>query len=102
MSGLPMRRCTDCGRVLFPPRPVCPGCSAVSFDTDTAWSGVVEEVTGRAPVLASIRTDLGPVVIGALHVDVHSGQRVPLSAVRPAGTGEPVAFVPVPTEEEPA
>lgn len=101
LLGVPMRRCVDCGRVTFPGRAMCPGCAGAIFDTEVARYGVVEELTrpagGTPPVLATIRSELGPVVIAALHAEVHSGQQVALSTRHHTDPAEPVAFVPVPT-----
>jgi uncharacterized OB-fold protein len=64
-DGVPMRRCGSCGHVVFPPRPLCPSCGASSWSEAVARTGVVEEVTVRRAAgvtLASVRSDLGPVL----------------------------------------
>jgi hypothetical protein len=64
-GGVPMRRCEECGHVVFPPRPLCPRCAGSAWSEAVARTGVVEEVTVRRPAdvtLASVRSDLGPVL----------------------------------------
>jgi uncharacterized protein len=64
-AGVPMRRCRSCGHVVFPARLLCPRCGGSGWDEAVALTGVVEEVTVRRPMditLASVRSDLGPVL----------------------------------------
>ncbi len=63
-----MQTCVKCARSMFPPRSLCPHCHNSSFVPTTAYRGVVEEVSVLRGLsgtrYASIRTDLGPVVVG--------------------------------------
>lgn len=86
--------CTRCGYAAHPPRIVCPRCGADDWRRQLA-DGVVGETTAR-PVtrcrrltsgeglgdgethLASIRTDLGAVVIARVPEGVRRGDRVRL------------------------
>jgi uncharacterized protein len=83
-------RCTACGTVYFPPRPVCPECThhrqsiekMVPFQLSGAGEVVSYTVVHEAAegfemqvpyVLALVRTDEGPVLTGQV-VDVEPGQ----------------------------
>jgi len=98
-EGIPMRRCDSCGKVVFPPRPLCPRCGASSWSRALARRGTVEEVTFRRPramrrqtplghwidrsniQLASIRSDLGPVITAlAVDGDLEPGMEVELES----------------------
>jgi uncharacterized OB-fold protein len=72
--------CNACGRAVFPPRVLCPACNGREW-TAQETGGVVEEVTERDGTrIASVRTDLGPVVIARLEADVPRGSSVALDA----------------------
>ena len=66
---LELQVCGRCGRALFPPRALCPGCGSPEFGSEAAGPGVVEEVTARVRpdgttvAIASVRLARGPVVI---------------------------------------
>jgi uncharacterized OB-fold protein len=56
--------CEACGAVFFPARAVCTRCGESRWREEVAAGGVVEETTEHREVaIASVRTDLGPVVI---------------------------------------
>lgn len=56
--------CAACRRATFPLRALCPLCGGTEWTSVESESGTVEEVTERNGVrIASVRTDLGPVVI---------------------------------------
>lgn len=92
-TGLAMNQCARCGRVHFPRRPVCPRCHGTKFSDVVARTGVVEEVTTTASAtIASVRTELGPLVVAALTLpDAHPGTEVDLAST---------AFVPTTDEQE--
>ncbi len=88
---------------MFPRRAVCPACACQLFETAHAQWGVVEEHTrlpGDPPlVLASVRCDLGPVVVAAVHGGtVRRGDRIPLTSAEavtePCEPHEPAAYLP--------
>jgi hypothetical protein len=66
---LELQICARCGRALFPPRALCPGCGGTELRLEPAGPGVVEEVTARVRpdgatvAIASVRLARGPVVI---------------------------------------
>jgi uncharacterized OB-fold protein len=74
-EGVVMRECRQCGKVIFPPRQLCPRCGAWDWKRTLAMTGVVDRVTWRRPrrqtptghwieraniQLAWVRSDLGP------------------------------------------
>ena len=72
--------CSACGRAVFPPRVLCPACNSREW-TAHETGGIVEEVTERDGTrIASVRTDLGPVVIARLEADAPVGSSVALDA----------------------
>jgi uncharacterized protein len=86
--GVPICICGACGHAVFPPRLLCPGCGASEWREEVAERGVVEEVTEALfrvrsePVtrrLASVRTEVGPVVIARLLDDAEPGAAVSLA-----------------------
>jgi uncharacterized OB-fold protein len=98
-EGIAMRCCTACGRVVFPPRPLCPGCGGAEWRRVLARTGRVEEVTWRKPrrkrkqtplghwversyiQLASVASDLGPVItVLAPDGDLKPGMAVELES----------------------
>jgi uncharacterized OB-fold protein len=76
--------CRACGHALFPSRLLCPRCGGDAWDSVAATDGVVMEATSMqhrvaAPVhLASVRTDLGVVVLARMERAVAIGDRVAL------------------------
>lgn len=80
--------CSACGDAVFPPRALCPHCGGRDWATAEAATGTVEEVTERDGTrIASVRTDLGPVVIARAPSGVERGAVVELDA----DVGMPVA-----------
>ena len=80
MSGVPVQVCEDCGHAVFPLRVLCPACGSRDWHTVTASSGVVDQVTThrRGGAIASVTTDLGPVVIARSPDGAAPGSRVQL------------------------
>lgn len=79
--SFPIPVCTACGRAAFPPRALCPSCGGPSWADAAAEAGRVEEVTERAGVhIASVRTDLGPVVVARVTEATAPGDMVRLDA----------------------
>ncbi|MHB8470051.1 MAG: zinc ribbon domain-containing protein [Gaiellaceae bacterium] len=86
--SFPLAICIPCGRAVFPPRALCPACGASSWVGGAASEGVAEQVTERAGVrIASVRTDLGPVLIARVAGDVVPGETIALDDA----AGVPVA-----------
>jgi hypothetical protein len=57
-----------------PPRALCPSCGGRRWSTANAASGTIEELTRRkGVVIASVRTDLGPLVIARVEADLAPG-----------------------------
>lgn len=91
--------CRTCGRPAFPRRALCPACGGRSWRHEHAEDGVVEEVTtvchapdvadGAAVVLATVRLDVGPVVVARLEGAAGPGARVALVAVEGAPVARP-------------
>ena len=66
---------------MWPPRPLCPRCSATAFHDRDAGRGVVEETTrSEETLLASVRTLAGPIVIARLVSHARVGADVELTA----------------------
>jgi uncharacterized OB-fold protein len=93
MSALTVPRCAPRGHAVYPPRALCPRCHSADWTSEDAGPGTVEEtvvvehVVGGAEggiTLASVRLDLGPVVIAALDAPLEPGDKVLLES---AGTG---------------
>jgi uncharacterized protein len=86
--SFPIPVCTACGRGGVPPPAVfpslgnlCPSCGRRSWANAAAEAGRVEEVTERAGVhIASVRTDLGPVVVARVAEATAPGDMVRLDA----------------------
>jgi uncharacterized OB-fold protein len=73
--------CSACGDAVFPPRALCPRCGGRTWTTAEAATGTVEELTERDGTrIASIRTDLGPVVIARVKSKVERGSVVELDS----------------------
>lgn len=87
---LRIQRCTDCGRLRHPPRPMCPHCNSLAWDAiDAAGTGTVHSFVmprhpdfGFAPphIVALVDLDEGTrLVTNLVDVDeaaVHIGMRV--------------------------
>ena len=95
MSGIPIQVCDACGHAVFPERALCPVCGSPEHHLAACRTGLVEQVTTHrgGGAVASVATELGPVVIARLSGDAAGGSRVELELVE----GGPVA-----TPERPA
>ena len=102
MSGVPLARCEACGLVAFPQPSLCSRCGAASWAVESAWEGVVEEITqrdvrrthapggGDAPVfLASVRTPAGPRVTARCEPATRPGDVVGLELEGTTGADRP-------------
>ena len=80
MTGIPIQVCEACAQAVFPARALCPRCGSRSSRTETARSGVAEQVTThrRGGAIASVATELGPVVIARAADGVAPGSPVEL------------------------
>jgi uncharacterized OB-fold protein len=73
--------CADCGRAVFPPRAICPHCGGRTWTRAQTATGTVEELTERDGTrIASVRTDLGPVLVARADATVERGDVVALDA----------------------
>jgi uncharacterized OB-fold protein len=79
MRPLHAFECEECGQVVFPARVLCPQCAQNRWREKPLVEGIAEQLTEHlgAPV-ASVRSDLGPVVLAPS--DVRAGTRVGLWA----------------------
>ena len=78
--------CEGCGAVVFPARALCPRCGESRWRAEPLAGCVVEQATvHRGVPIASVRSDLGPVVVA--RADAPAGARVRLGA----DGGAPVA-----------
>jgi len=89
LSALTVPRCVPHGHAVYPPRALCPRCHSARWTSDDAGPGTVEEtivvehVGGGAEIgtaLASVRLDLGPVIIAALDAPLEPGGKVLLES----------------------
>ena len=80
MSGVPLQVCERCGHAVFPLRVLCPACGSRDWHTETATSGVVDQVTThrRGGTIASVTTALGPILIARAPDGAAPGARVEL------------------------
>jgi uncharacterized OB-fold protein len=80
VTGVPVQVCDTCGHVVFPIRALCPACGNRDWHLVTASSGVVDQVTThrRGGVVASVATDLGPILIARSPDGSPPGTRVAL------------------------
>ncbi len=80
MSGVPLQVCEACGHAVFPVRALCPACGSRDWHTVAVSSGVVAEVTThrRGGEIASVATELGPVLIARSPDGAAPGSRVEL------------------------
>lgn len=95
LGELRMQRCTSCGRLRFPPRPMCPWCRSMESDwpvmsgLGTVWSFVVPH-----PPLLQAYADLAPYNVVVVTLDEDTMLRLvgnlvasedgPINAVDPA------------------
>jgi Rubredoxin-like zinc ribbon domain (DUF35_N) len=76
---LRMDACATCGRVVFPPRALCPACGGAGWTPVESERGTVEQVTNRDGVeIVSVRSDLGPIVVARCDGGAESGCAVSL------------------------
>ena len=74
--------CAACGAAVFPPRAVCPNCGGLEWDANESDFGTVEEVTESGGVrIATVRADLGPILIALLERTAAIGDIVKLDLV---------------------
>jgi uncharacterized OB-fold protein len=80
VTGVPVQVCDDCGQAVFPLRALCPACGSRDWHAVSASSGVVDEVTThrRGGAIASVTTDLGPILIARSPDGAAPGSRVEL------------------------
>ena len=110
--SITMQRCTTCENAVFPPRSVCPHCHSSVFEPATAHRGarplhrgLIEETALQrgTPVVmyATIRTDLGPTVVGKVIGDgAVPGADVELTSLDTQRTDGLIAVIPQPTATE--
>ncbi len=103
--GVVMQTCVNCARSMFPPRSLCPHCHNSSFVAATAYRGVVEEVSALrgepGTTYASIRTDLGPVVVGKVLGDrCEPGAEIQLATDETQPEDGLIAMIPQPGIKE--
>jgi len=73
--------CAACGEAVFPPRALCPSCGGREWRTVEAGAGTVEETTERDGVrIASVRTDVGPIVVARATAGYAAGDVVRLES----------------------
>jgi len=73
--------CAACGEAVFPPRALCPPCGGREWRTVEAGAGTVEETTERDGVrIASVRTDVGPIVVARATAAYAAGHAVRLES----------------------
>ena len=78
---LVIERCATCEQATYPRRLACPVCGASTWTSEVAEGGVVEQVTivrKASTLIASVRTDAGPMLVARVTVDVQAGARVVL------------------------
>ncbi|HEY2052320.1 MAG TPA: zinc ribbon domain-containing protein [Solirubrobacterales bacterium] len=89
-SALQIPVCTACGHAAFPPHLACSRCGSREWRGDGNTAGTVEQTTfvrrrvgvpaDAPPIpLASVRSDLGPVVIARAEGGVGPGDRVTMA-----------------------
>lgn len=79
--SLRMDVCRSCGHVVFPSRALCPACGSADWGPIDAHQGTAEQVTEWEGItIASIRSDLGPVVVVRCLGDLSLGAVVQLGA----------------------
>lgn len=103
--GITMQCCVKCAKSAFPPRSLCPHCHGSAFVPVTAYRGVIEETSLQrgtpGTLYASIRTDLGPIVIARILGDGGvPGTEVELAPATTYRTDGLVALIPQPTTKE--
>jgi len=80
VSGVRVQVCSDCGEAVFPARALCPRCGSRDHHVVLAMVGVAEQVTTHrnGGAIASVRSDLGPIVIARAEDGVAAGAHVEL------------------------
>jgi len=69
--------CEGCGQVVFPERALCPRCGDARWREQPLDDGLVEQATEhRGAPIASVRSDLGPVVIARCQAPAGSAVRL--------------------------
>jgi len=104
-TGIQMQRCTRCATVAFPFRLLCPHCRGHEFENVMARQGTVEEWTAQhtePPTrFASVRCDLGPIVVAAVHgPPITPGMTIELTSIPPTAPDNPIGYVPTPHAQE--
>jgi uncharacterized OB-fold protein len=76
---LPMDACAACGHVVFPARALCPACGGAEWKAVAAARARVEQATrSDGVVIASVRSDLGPIVVARCAGEAQPGSVVSL------------------------
>ena len=77
MTPLQGFECEQCGQVVFPARTLCPRCADNRWREQPLVEGIAEQVTEhRGAPIASVRSDLGPIVLA--RSDAQPGTRLRL------------------------
>ncbi len=88
--SFPIPICAACGIAVFPPRALCPSCGGRFWVEGETNRGLAEQVTERAGVrIASVRTDLGPLVVARVAEGIAPGDSVLLEADGGVPVGRP-------------
>jgi uncharacterized OB-fold protein len=73
--------CAECATAVFPPRVICPKCGNREWRAEVVADGVIERTTERdATRIASVRTQIGPVLIVRLLDQAGRGDGVLIDA----------------------
>lgn len=104
-TGISMQRCARCSRACFPKHLFCPHCHHNEFIPAPAQQGKIEELTEQhtdPPTrFASIRSDLGPVIVAAVYgKEVLLGSQIPLTSDFPGNNEGPIGYVPMPDHKD--
>jgi uncharacterized OB-fold protein len=80
MSELLVQVCDGCGHAVFPRRVLCPRCGSRNWHEHPAGPGTAEQVTTHRAGghIASVATDLGPVIVARAGDGIVAGTRVTL------------------------
>lgn len=91
MIELRVQVCDSCAHAVFPERVLCPRCGSRDWHEAPAGPGTVQQVTTHRAGghIASVATDLGPVVVARADDAVAPGARVRLSDDRGAPVASP-------------
>ena len=90
-----IQTCVACGEHYFPHRALCRRCGGGAFSVTTAEQGEVERATvlTDGSVIATVRTDVGPLVIARAEAHVEPGDVISLTSHPELSPGQ--AFVPI-------